>query len=127
MDDYEKQMAHLLRFGVPDKDQQLEELRRSQERPKKPKEEKKLYETPVDWELDLHGQNIQEASASVAEMFDLAARVGMKRLRIIHGGRLGHYGPMAKHIQRLLQSQFRKEVKRIELDGLNDGAILIYL
>lgn len=123
MDDREKQLAHLDRYGVVDKDADSEAPLR-----KSPKREKKLRpETPVDWEIDLHGYGIQEAEVHLDEIFTMAEKAGMSRLRVIHGGRLGHYGPMAKHIQRMLKTKLHHKIQRIELDGLNDGALLIYL
>lgn len=125
MDDFDIQMAHLQKFGVIDKDQIAEQNHIP--RKSKPKEIKKLYETPVDWEIDLHGLTIAEAEATILEIFEMARKARMNRIRIIHGGRLGHYGPVANHIQRMLKSQLRYFIQRFELDGLNDGALLIYL
>lgn len=124
MDDLEKQLAHLDRYGVVDKDSTLPPTPRR----KKPLAQgKKPYEVQVDWEIDLHGFGIIEAEAYLQEIFDMAKRAGMQKIRVIHGGRMGHYGPMARHIQRLLRSQLRHLIQRIELDGLNDGSLLIYL
>lgn len=124
MDDLEKQLAHLDRYGVVDKDASAPQAPRHK---KKSAQAKIKHETQVDWEIDLHGYGIIEAEAYLQEIFDMAKRAGMQKIRIIHGGRLGHYGPMARHIQRLLRSQLRHLIQRIELDGLNDGSLLIYL
>jgi hypothetical protein len=123
-DPIELQWEHLRRHGIIDKDSLNPPI--VQRKLKKKPTRTLAPEIQVDWTIDLHECTVSEAESEVIDLFNLAQNQTFEKSRIVHGGHMGRYGPVQRTIERLLKGKLRKWVKEFRLDGMNDGATIVW-
>ncbi|MGL1935915.1 MAG: Smr/MutS family protein [Fibrobacterales bacterium] len=125
--DIQKQLEHLNRFGVHNKDSEspTQPIHRSKKRIKTHK--KNIIETTVDSEIDLHGLTLEEAKATIELEIECLIKSGRDKLRIIHGGNMKRRVPMRRTVEQLLQGPLKKHVLKTYRDHYNFGSIIAVL
>ncbi|MGL1901267.1 MAG: Smr/MutS family protein [Fibrobacterales bacterium] len=125
--DIQKQIDHLNRFGVPNKDS--ESPPPPVHRPKKRVKSRKtsIIEINVDSEIDLHGLTLEEAKATIELEIDCLTKSGRDKLRIIHGGNMKRRVPMRRTVEQLLQGPLKKHILKTFREHYNFGSIIAIL
>ncbi len=131
--DFEELMKkHLDKHGVEDKDEIEERSKRPflksvNNRPKRKMSRPDPFKKKADIELDLHGCTVEESKFRFDEAINEAKIMNYKLIRLIHGGKLGSYGPVKKELDFLIKGVYRSKIKSSRLDSRNDGSTLIEL
>lgn len=97
------------------------------ERKRGTKENSTPFFAAIDSEIDLHGYTVAEAEAELIHEVAIARKQGWKRLRVVHGGAVGQYGPVAKRVEKLLRTTLSKQVTNWKTEGHNSGATIVEL
>ena len=77
--------------------------------------------------MDFHGNTVEESKFLFEQALEEAKVMNYKYIRIIHGGKLGSYGPVKKEIDFLIKGAYRNRIASSKLDSQNDGSTLIEL
>jgi DNA-nicking Smr family endonuclease len=124
-EDEAKQIRYLERYGVPNS-AKLPEPEKPQYHRKRIKKgpKRKQLQQEADFELDLHGYSVAEALVELDLILEMMHKHCYQLLRIIHGGRIGSYGPIYKAIKRHLHTKYKNQCLLVP-DQRNEGSCLL--